>query len=141
MNALLSIRPKFAQAILGGEKRFEFRKRGFNEVPSKVFIYETAPTSRIVGYFTVDSVIRDTPDALWNACEDAAGIERAEYDAYFADSAGGLALVVGETTEFDQPVSLSGVVGGPAPQSYRWLDESTSEAVIDAAFATQVPTP
>lgn len=134
MNALLSIRPKFARAILGGTKRFEFRKRGFAEVPACVFIYETAPTSQIIGMFTVESVIRDAPEALWTTCQAESGIAKDEYDAYFADADGGLALVVGEATEFAVPVPLDGLVGGPAPQSYRWLDDDTSDAVLKAAF-------
>ena len=57
MNIILSIHPKWAKLIYEGKKTIEWRK-GFpknNEI-DKVFLYETAPTKRITGFFTLNEL-------------------------------------------------------------------------------------
>jgi len=52
MNVLLSIKPKYANQILNGNKRYEFRKSVFNHRDLEmVYIYSSSPIKRIVGAF------------------------------------------------------------------------------------------
>jgi len=47
MNVLLSIKPKYVEKIVNGEKQYEFRKRIFrNKNVRKAFIYSTSPTKK-----------------------------------------------------------------------------------------------
>ena len=62
---LLSIKPKFAEAIFSGEKKFEFRKTIFKENINEVFVYVTSPVCRVVGKFTIESIYKDTPEFIW----------------------------------------------------------------------------
>lgn len=64
MNLLMSIKPEFVKRILAGEKLYEFRKTIFKQNVDKVFIYSTDPDKKIVGYFEVGEIIRDTPTGV-----------------------------------------------------------------------------
>ncbi len=44
MNVLLSIRPKYVEEIIKGNKRYEFRKSIFKKNVEEVWIYATSPT-------------------------------------------------------------------------------------------------
>ncbi|HET6989695.1 MAG TPA: ASCH domain-containing protein, partial [Bacteroidia bacterium] len=57
MNVLLSIKPKYAKAIIDGKKKVEFRKLPFKLNVNKVYIYSSAPEQKIIGYFTFDDII------------------------------------------------------------------------------------
>ena len=60
MKVLLSIKPEFAEKILNGTKRFEFRKGIFkNPQISTVVIYATMPLGKVVGQFRIESILSD----------------------------------------------------------------------------------
>ena len=61
MDAILSIKPIYANQILAGTKKVEFRKRKFKEEVRKVYIYASVPVKQIVGYFTFSTIDEDTP--------------------------------------------------------------------------------
>ena len=61
MNLIISIKPKFVQKILAGEKKYEFRRRIYRQKVDKIYIYQTLPEQGIVAYFTPDKIIKDTP--------------------------------------------------------------------------------
>lgn len=52
MDALFSIRPHFATAILDGSKTVELRTVAPRKTIERIWIYATAPVQQIVGYFT-----------------------------------------------------------------------------------------
>jgi hypothetical protein len=58
MDALFSIRPHFATAILDGSKTIELRTVAPRKPIERIWIYSTSPVQRIVGYFT-PGFIRD----------------------------------------------------------------------------------
>lgn len=49
--ALISIRPRYAHAILDGRKTVEFRKRRLAEDVTHVVIYSTRPDRAVIGFF------------------------------------------------------------------------------------------
>lgn len=66
MKVTLSIRPNFCKMIFSGQKKYEYRKRVFTRSDvDKVYIYATKPICRIVGYFTIDTVIEDKKSYMW----------------------------------------------------------------------------
>ena len=65
MIALLSIKPKFASLIFDGSKKFEYRKAIFKQNVTKVIVYATAPVSMVIGEFTVEGILHDELDSLW----------------------------------------------------------------------------
>lgn len=50
MNILvMSIKPQYADAIYGGTKKFEFRRKPPTNLKALYLVYETAPVSRLTG--------------------------------------------------------------------------------------------
>lgn len=122
-SVLLSIKPEFADAILEGRKRFEFRKAGFKAGNiERVYIYASSPISMVIGEFELLHVIESEPDSLWKETKDAAGISREYFRAYFSGRTKGYALVVGSTAKYAEPKSLKEMFGvDRPPQSFRYV--------------------
>src|SRR5690606_10028124 len=78
-QALMSIRPPYAAAILDGTKLVEFRKRRLASDIDTVVIYMTSPVMAVVGHFTVTEQVTGSPSELWARFEEVAGIDA---DAY-----------------------------------------------------------
>lgn len=123
MKILLSIRPEFAEKILNGTKKYEFRKKGFKRTDvKKILIYATKPVGKIVGEFDIAEIIEDVPSRLWSKTHQDAGIDRLYFDGYFASSPTGVAIKVENPLRYEQPFDLDEVVSSSyAPQSFRYV--------------------
>ena len=121
IHALLSIKPRYAEAIFSGEKRFEFRRVGFKRAVSRVFVYSTSPVSRVAGEFRVETVITDNVDALWNRTKEFAGIERKHFFRYFAGRKVGHAIAIGAVRRYRRPIEISTTFGIRPPQSFAYV--------------------
>lgn len=87
--ALLSIRPHYAEEILAGRKRVEFRRRALPHDVTQVVIYATAPVARVVGLFQVEAVESTTPVEAWRHYHRVGCIEQEAFRTYYegADTA------------------------------------------------------
>lgn len=105
-TALMSIKPRYAAMILNGTKTVELRRKVPRlAIGSTVLVYASSPVRQIVGTFAIVGVFEDELDALWaNVC-DRCGIERAEFDVYFAGANRGGGLVIGDPLWVD-PVPI-----------------------------------
>ncbi|EOZ0881784.1 ASCH domain-containing protein [Serratia sp. Lou2A] len=123
MKVLLSIKPEYAEKILDGSKKFEFRKGIFkNEKITTVVIYATMPIGKIVGEFQVDSVLTGSPDAVWAETKKFAGITKEFFDMYYEGREKAFAIKIGSVDKFDAPLPLSALGNNiTPPQSYRYL--------------------
>lgn len=123
MKVILSIKPAFAEKILDGTKRFEFRKCGFTvRGVETVVIYATKPVGKVVGEFSIAEVHKDEPARIWEKTKDYAGINKRFFDEYYEDRNTAYAIAVGTVTKYEEPVELATL--GPdisPPQSYRYL--------------------
>jgi predicted transcriptional regulator len=126
--ALFSIHPRFADAILRGEKRVEFRRRGPSRDTAFVIVYATSPVSRIVGWFRVGGIEAEAPKALWERFGGVGGIELDEFDRYYEGRDVGTAITVAEAASLTEPLPLSslGGVSNP-PQSFQYVCWDTFE--------------
>ncbi|RLM96250.1 hypothetical protein [Haloarcula sp. Atlit-7R] len=129
MNVLLSIKPEFAEKILSGGKRYEFRKTVFSD-PEKVdtiFLYASSPVQRIVGAFTIDEVISDSPANLWQKYGHYSGIsDRSRFMSYFEGAEEGHAIEVDHVHEFDQPINPARQIDDFSPPvSFYYLKEDS----------------
>jgi len=125
MRVLLSIKPEYAEKILNGTKRFEYRKAvPRNEAVRTVVIYATMPVGKVVGEFEVAGVLREKPDVLWKRTKEASGITRAFFDEYFSGRNEAMAIAVREPKRYAKPLSLKDVSGSVTPpQSFQYLAE------------------
>src|SRR2546426_12044630 len=121
IRALLSIRPRFASAILSGEKRYEFRRRIFIRPVKVIVVYATVPVRRIVAEFEVRAVISDDPKSLWKRTRQFAGIEKKVFFEYFRDSKVGYAIKIGEVRRYTIPYCPIEKIGIRPPQSFVYL--------------------
>lgn len=118
MKVLLSIKPKFADLILSGKKKYEFRRAIFKQKDvKKVVMYASAPISKIVGEFEVDSVISDAPDKLWKKTERWSGINEEYFNEYFDDKKIGYAIKIKKAKRYRSMREL----GHRPPQSFQYL--------------------
>lgn len=124
MNLILSIRPQFAQMILDGSKRYEYRKRVFKRTDiDRVYIYASKPICRIVGYFTIDHVIEDSPSHMWQMTYRGGGISKEYFDAYFKGNHKAHAIKIGVAVKLDTPVDPKEVIKDfHAPQNFMYVD-------------------
>ena len=123
--ALLSIRPMFAEKIMAGGKRVEFRKTPFREEVSHAVVYATSPVQRVLGYFEVQGITVESPSKVWSRFRAVGGVNRREFDTYYAHSETAVAIVIGDVVALPEPAPLSALgCGISAPQSYRYLPRS-----------------
>lgn len=121
-QALLSIHPEHAEAILLGTKSFEFRKVAFRQEIEVVLIYATAPISKVIGSFEVETIISAEPSAIWEQARLSSGLSRERFDAYYAGKAVAHAIKVMNPKRFIRPKPLSVYVkSGTPPQSFCYV--------------------
>lgn len=125
MKVLLSIKPEYAEKILLGTKRYEFRKCMFkNPNVRTVVIYATKPLGKVVGEFDFDEVLSDSPNAIWSETGEFSGITKSFFNTYFQGRSMAHAIKVGAVRRYTNPVSLNEIVpSGNAPQSFFYIPE------------------
>jgi len=125
MNVLLSIKPEYADQILEGNKRYEFRKTSFRHRElNMVYIYSSSPVKRIVGAFTIKKLIEKHPEQLWNECKEFSGISEEEFFNYFRGRDRGFAIEIGTVEVFD-PINPKELFPDfVPPQSFCYTDKN-----------------
>src|SRR3989442_1204917 len=119
--ALLSIRPRFASAIINGEKRYEFRRTKFRKPVEVVLVYATVPIQRVLAEFDVKTVLSGKPERLWRRTQRFAGIERKSFFDYFRGADVGYAIEIGEVRKYRNPYCPVEQLGVRPPQSFLYL--------------------
>lgn len=118
----MAIHPRYADAIMDGEKRVEFRKRRLAEDIRTVLVYATAPVSRVIGSFTIDGIVEASPKAIWEEYGEVGVIEQGDFFDYYANTPSAVAIVVAEASRFEDPIALEDMDPRPAvPQSFAYI--------------------
>lgn len=124
MNVLLSIKPKYANAILAGQKLVEFRKLTFKKEIERVYIYSSAPEQRIIGYFTIADIVSDTPEELWKQFSSVGSISEEDFFDYFADKEIGYSIKIKSVNKFRKSKNPKDIFKNfVPPQSYMYCEE------------------
>lgn len=123
MNAILSIKPKYVEEIAAGRKKFEFRKNFFSRPVEKVYVYATAPISRIVGEFRPALMLAGSPWDIWRFTDYYTGMTKQEFDEYYKGRELAYAILIDFYKKYKHPVCLP--KGMRAPQSYCYLDPNS----------------
>jgi len=124
MNILLSIRPKYVEAIMKGNKRYEFRKTTFRKKDiERALIYSTAPVKKLVGYFIIGDIVEGHPNTLWDQFKEFSGLSEEEFFSYFNGSKRGFAIQIEEVEGFPNPLDPTDLFPDfTPPQSFYYLD-------------------
>lgn len=122
---LISIHPEYAEKILSGEKRLEFRRQWAVRQVSRLVIYVTSPVQQIAGIVQLEEVHRGSKNHLWKlAVNKGGGISRRKLFEYMEGKQEGVALELSKLIKFDEGgLSPSQVFGNnfKPPQSFRYL--------------------
>lgn len=122
MKVLLSIKPEFAYKIFDGTKKYEFRKSIFKRTDvRKIIVYASAPIKKVIGEFTIEDILNDEVDLIWEQTSQHSGITRSFYQSYFENKEKAYAIKIGQTTRYERTKNLSDYNILVAPQSFVYL--------------------
>jgi predicted transcriptional regulator len=80
---VLSVRPRFARAILSGSKTAELRRQRVSAPPgTAVILYSSSPMMAVVGTARIGAVDALAPRQAWRRYRKGLGLTKAEFDAY-----------------------------------------------------------
>ncbi|WP_405062619.1 ASCH domain-containing protein [Kribbella sp. NBC_01505] len=125
---VLSLRPRFAQAILDGSKTVELRRRPIKALPgTTVILYESSPTMGVVGTATLTDVVSLRPHTAWRRYRNTLGLTWAEFMEYLTGVEQAHLLRLDDVKELAHPLSLGTLRASASfrpPQSFRYLSTS-----------------
>lgn len=131
---LLAIKPKFAEAIYAGTKRWEFRKAP-PPVPGWVLLYESAPVSAITGKVFLGAKIQGEPDVVWGfamtqkTIGGSVGITQKVFNDYVGKAKSVAACACFFAEKLPAPIPLT--TGVRPPQNWGRYIVAESEAAND----------
>lgn len=123
MNVLLSVKPKYAEKIVEGKKKYEFRRTIFKKQNiEKVYIYSSSPVSKIVAAFDIEKILKDSPEKIWTLCQKYAGISKKDFFDYFKNSKHAFAIEIGYVESFREFIDPFEIIENfKPPQSFYYL--------------------
>lgn len=106
-DAIISIHPRHAYAILDGAKTVELRRRiPPLSIGTRLWIYATRPVGAVIGVATVERIVRDDPAQIWLEFGDQSGIDRGTFDAYFDGSNVAIGLLLADIRPSPEQVAI-----------------------------------
>lgn len=122
---LISIKPRFVEKILSGEKVLEFRRVWAASAVDTLVIYSSSPVQRIVAVARVNTTHSGSPTFLWKlAKEMGGGVSRRQLYEYFRGKRNGFAIELGNVQLIAQQIDPCGIFPKfRPPQSYCYLNQ------------------
>lgn len=135
---ILSLRPRFADAILSGVKTVELRRTEPKiRIPTRALIYASTPRRALLGTCVVPSVESDRLAALWQVHGAGSGLDHKEFLDYFEGLESGTALNLASPEPFSRPIALVELRSRPKgfrpPQSFSYIDAETGNHLLEIA--------
>lgn len=126
-QVLLSIKPEYAEKILDGTKKYEFRRSMFKKPDVKtVVIYASSPVQKVIGEFEIESILNHDLETLWGKTKKFAGISKEYFMSYFSSKDKGYAIKIKKTKKYDPWLSLEDNYKAKPPQSFIYLIEENA---------------
>lgn len=131
---LMSIQPRFANAILEGTKTVELRRKPPRDQPEIIIIYGSGASKSVLGVAQLKEVHTSTPDDIWKTFGAVAGVTRVEFNEYFAGSktASALELINPRRSGHYLPLTRLRELGLEPPQSWRYVGRQTAMLLLAA---------
>jgi predicted transcriptional regulator len=123
---MLPIHPRWAEMILKGEKRYEYRRRIWKDPDvDRVIIYACAPISKVVGEFSITCppAICANPKTLWQITGEVGGVTKEEFDEYFAGRKEGHAICICKPLRFPERLDIELFGLTQVPQSFAYVNQ------------------
>lgn len=132
---LLSIKPRFADAIFAGTKKFELRKvRPKVTVGDLVLVYVTTPRCSLEGAFRVGGILEDSPQRIWLRVRDSCSLTKSEFMSYYDGKSTAFAIQILEAWQLETAVQLRELRSEKIipPQGYRYLTAVETTSLLGA---------
>ena len=133
---VLSLKPRFAEAILTGDKTVELRRvMPRITIPTLALLYATGPARSLVGTCFVRSVARLGADELWHRHGGDTALTRPEFNAYLAGLSEAAALFLEQAQRLSAPIPLRVLrqaEGFRPPQSFMYVKRDCCERLLAA---------
>lgn len=129
---LMSIKPKYAQAIIRGEKTIELRRHIPPIGPQDIIVfYESSPIQRVTFYCRVLEILSMPPQELWDKYSCLFGITKEDYDVYFGNRPTAYGIRLQEVHIFSSQMKISDISQElSAPQSFRYISPEELEKIL-----------
>ena len=123
---LISLKPQYSDLIFSGLKKAELRRKGPISLAGRdAFIYVTSPVMQLKGGFHIGEILSGTPEEIWSEVSECAGVEKSEFDSYYADQSVAYALRITEVWQYADPLGLTELrslfANFVVPQSWRYV--------------------
>ena len=143
---LLSLKPRYANLVFDGLKKVELRRRSPKNLEGRdVFVYVTNPDRILRGGFKVGNVWIGSPEEIWEIVSESAGLDKLDFDAYYAGRDVAYAFEIVEPLEYKNPLTLDALKrmfrDFVVPQSWRYVKPEEYRAFRDmmqANAATEI---
>lgn len=123
MNILLAIKPKYIEKILAKEKFYEFRKVLPKNNFEKVYVYASSPISKVVGEFTVETIISDDKNNVWWWCKDFSGLTEEQFFNYFSNKNIANAIAIKNYIQYNKYIDVKNL-NIKVPQNFCYLNNA-----------------
>lgn len=106
-DIIISVKAKYVERILSGEKTIELRRRSINIAPgSRIWIYSKLPGGCIGAFATVDRVLTAHPSKLWRRYNRRLGVTLNEFKKYFSGVGVACGIVLRDVQEISPALHL-----------------------------------
>lgn len=133
---VLSLKPRFAEAILDGTKTVEVRRvMPRITIPTLALLYASGSVRALVGTCVVRSVARYPTDELWHLHGADTALSRTELDAYLQGRDCGVALLLERAEPLAAPIplhTLRHAHGFRPPQSLAYVSHAQRKRLLAA---------
>jgi predicted transcriptional regulator len=121
---VFSVKPRWVEAILRMEKRFELRRRPPKlHGPTRALLYSTGPDFSLRAMCTMWPMVTDTLENIWSLAGGQSSISRGEFDHYFSGCVAAHAIGIQDLRELSRPIRLAQLRSDAdfvPPQSWAW---------------------
>ena len=135
---VLSLKPRFAEAILAGIKTVELRRTEPKiVVPTRALLYAASPVRALLGTCIITSVKSADLATLWREHGSKVALLHEEVLRYFEGVGVGTALTLAEPRAFGRRIPLQDLRTKPRsfrpPQSFAYVDTETGDRLMRMA--------
>ena len=135
---VLSLKPRFAEAILAGTKTVELRRTAPKiVVPTRALLYATTPVRALLGTCIITNVRTANLADLWSEFGSRSDLSYNEFNRYFEGVDVGTALTLAHQRPLNRMVPLQDLRAKPRgfrpPQSFAYVDAKTGDRLLRMA--------
>ncbi len=142
---MLSIQPRFTDALVSGQKSVELRRSRMLAAPGcQVLLYSSSPVKAVVATAVLERIDCRDPEELWSRSGTVTAVTKAEFDAYFAGAERAYGLHLRDIASLKMPVSLRYLrqgLGVEPPQSFRYLSRAQVDSLLPGPAPSGPPAP